>query len=74
MRTDQHADANVGRILSALKAKKMYGNTFFVAFSDNGGDVRTGALEPSLRGDKMSIWEGGRKAQASYIGESGPNP
>ena len=62
----QHADANVGRIVSALKAKKMYGNTFFVSFSDNGGDVRTGASNHPYRGDKMSIWEGGRKAQASY--------
>ena len=58
----QHADANVGRIVSALKAKRMYTNTFFVTFSDNGGDVRTGASNHPYRGDKMSIWEGGTKS------------
>ena len=59
-----HIDQNVGRVISALKAKKMYENTFIFVFSDNGGDVRTGASNHPYRGDKMSPWEGGTKSPA----------
>ena len=45
-----HIDQNVGRIVSALKAKKMYENSFIFAFSDNGGQIGTGASNHPYRG------------------------
>ena len=65
-------DGNVGRVVSALKAKNMYDNTFIFAFSDNGGDVRTGASNHPYRGDKMSVWEGGTRSPA-FIHSPNPN-
>ena len=50
----------------------MYDNTFIFAFSDNGGDVRTGASNHPYRGDKMSVWEGGTRSPA-FIHSPNPN-
>lgn len=58
-----HIDDNVGRVVAALKANdNMWENTIFIALSDNGGDIRTGASNHPYRGDKMTPWEGGTKS------------
>jgi len=50
-------DANVGRVLDALRAPGVMGNTLVVFLSDNGG----GSSSPSkpFRGAKGTGWEGG---------------
>jgi len=58
-----HLDDNVGRVIAALQANSdMWATTLLVVFSDNGGDVRTGASNHPFRGDKMTPWEGGTKS------------
>ena len=42
----------------------MYDDSVIIAFSDNGGDVRTGASNHPFRGDKMTPWEGGTRVAA----------
>ena len=62
-----HIDDNMGRIVAALAANgNMWANTWLFAFSDNGGDVRTGASNFPFRGDKMTPWEGGTKVPAFF--------
>jgi arylsulfatase A-like enzyme len=56
-----HLDDNIGRVFSALESKGMSENLLFLALSDNGGDIRTGASNYPYRGDKMTPWEGGTK-------------
>ena len=38
-----HLDRCIQQIVEVLKRKKMWGNTLFIAYADNGGDVTTGA-------------------------------
>ena len=49
-----HIDDNIGRLYAALHAQGMADNTLFLALSDNGGDIRTGASNYPYRGDKMT--------------------
>ncbi|MCX6326578.1 MAG: sulfatase-like hydrolase/transferase [Bacteroidia bacterium] len=50
-------DENVGRVMSALKAKKLDKNTLVVFMSDNGAQKQKN--NGGLRGTKMTAWEGG---------------
>jgi arylsulfatase A-like enzyme len=58
-------DTGLGRVLEALDAHNLTGNTIVIFFSDNGGnmyDVADGTCPTNndpLRGGKGSIWEGG---------------
>ncbi|MBK7930915.1 MAG: arylsulfatase [Bryobacterales bacterium] len=57
-------DTGVGRILAALDAEGMRGNTIVLFLSDNGGPVGSGARNTPLRGAKGSAWEGGTRVPA----------
>jgi arylsulfatase A-like enzyme len=51
-------DENLGRILTALDAKHIAGNTVIIFTSDNGGNRYAAPLAP-LRGNKSQLYEGG---------------
>ena len=59
-------DAQVGRVLEALKANGLDGNTLVMFSSDNGNTFDVGGVQPEffqgnggLRGLKMDLYEGG---------------
>jgi arylsulfatase A-like enzyme len=52
-------DENVGKVLEKLKAEKLDQNTLIAFFSDNGGPPVNGSLNPPLKGQKATTWEGG---------------
>jgi arylsulfatase A-like enzyme len=52
-------DDNVGKVLQALQAAGLAGNTLVVFTNDNGGQTLTGANNGKLRGRKGSLLEGG---------------
>ena len=52
-------DANVGKVLDALKEHGLESNTLVVFTNDNGGQTRTGASNAPLRGRKGQLTEGG---------------
>ncbi len=58
-------DRAVGRILAALDAEGMTGNTLVVWCSDNGGAPRMGADNTPLRGGKGGAFEGGIRVPAT---------
>eukprot|EP01060_Flectonema_neradi_P008760 TRINITY_DN1626_c0_g1_i4.p1 TRINITY_DN1626_c0_g1~~TRINITY_DN1626_c0_g1_i4.p1 ORF type:complete len:552 (+),score=94.24 TRINITY_DN1626_c0_g1_i4:43-1698(+) len=60
------ADVHVGEMISLLKEKNMYDNTFIVYTADNGG-VMSGNNYP-LRGEKHTNWEGGMRTAAFVSG------
>lgn len=60
-------DANLGRVVVALKAKGMWNNTLLIAFADNGGPLETCSNFP-LRGGKTSNFEGGTRGAAVVSG------
>ena len=52
-------DIGIGRILDALDAEGLRGNTLVLFISDNGGATRLGGSNLPLRGGKDTVWEGG---------------
>ena len=52
-------DRGVGRIVEALKARKIYENTLIVFFSDNGGATGNASWNGPLSGVKGCLREGG---------------
>jgi arylsulfatase B len=69
------ADANVGKIEDALRARGVWGETLAVAFSDNGGQTDLaygGGNNSPLRGGKGSSWEGGIRVAAWVSGGALP--
>ena len=52
-------DTALGRVLSAIDAEGLRGNTLVVWFSDNGGDTTKGSINLPLRGTKGDSYEGG---------------
>src|SRR5690606_28570892 len=56
-------DAGIGRVLDALAAHGLEGNTLVIFTSDNGGE-RFSDMGP-LRGAKMTLWEGGIRVAAA---------
>ncbi len=54
-------DAAIGRILDKLEAEGMTENTVVVFHTDNGGATATAADHGALRGNKLTMYEGGNR-------------
>lgn len=52
-------DANIGKVLDALKAYAIEGDTLVFFLSDNGGFPRRWSLRTPFRGGKYELYEGG---------------
>lgn len=65
-------DANVGTVVSELKALKLWDNAVVVFHSDNGGEILGAGLcggnNWPLRGGKFANWEGGIRVNAWVSG------
>ncbi len=57
-------DAQMGRLIDHLKAKKIYNNTIILFCSDNGPERNTPGSAGDLRGIKRFIYEGGIRVPA----------
>jgi arylsulfatase A-like enzyme len=57
-------DEQIGRIVAALEARGMLGETLIIFSSDNGGPVALGATNGRLRAGKGSLYEGGVRSPA----------
>jgi len=55
----EHLDANVGRVMQALRETGLDENTLVVFTSDNGGALRYAQSNGKLRGGKQDMYEGG---------------
>ncbi len=55
----EHMDAGIGRVLDTLAETGQLSNTLVIYTSDNGGDMRAGAHNGPLRGQKGDMYEGG---------------
>jgi arylsulfatase A-like enzyme len=60
----EHLDDNIGLVLATLKSMNLEKNTVVIFASDNGGALRFGANNGSLRGGKQDLYEGGIKVPA----------
>ena len=60
----EHLDDQIGRVLQALDDLQLGENTIVFFSSDNGGKLRYGASNGSLRSDKTHVYEGGIKVPA----------
>ncbi len=60
----EHLDHNIGQVLDVLKTLDLEKNTVVIFASDNGGALRFGANNGSLRGGKQDLYEGGIKVPA----------
>ena len=52
-------DTAIGAVLAAVTNRPDSDNTLIVFTSDNGGELRAGSVNEPLRGNKMSLYEGG---------------
>ena len=55
----EHMDAGIGRVLNTLVETDQLSNTLVIYTSDNGGDMKVGAHNGPLRGQKGDMYEGG---------------
>ncbi len=55
----EELDANIGRVLDAVREAGLDQRTLVVFTSDNGGPLNHGGKNTPLRGGKAQIWEGG---------------
>ncbi|WP_166825750.1 sulfatase family protein [Thalassoroseus pseudoceratinae] len=55
----EEVDWSVGQVLDAVREMDLQDNTLVIFTSDNGGQIRHGAVNKPLRGGKGSTWEGG---------------
>ncbi len=55
----EHMDAGIGQLLDTLIETDQFANTLVIYTSDNGGDMRVGAHNGPLRGQKGDMYEGG---------------
>jgi arylsulfatase A-like enzyme len=60
----EHLDHNIGLVLNTLDELGIRDNTIVVFTSDNGGLVKVGSNNGSLRGGKTQVYEGGIKVPA----------
>jgi len=63
----EHMDQGIGKVLSALKESGQMDNTLIVFTSDNGGALRFGANNGSLRSGKGDMFEGGIRVPACVV-------
>lgn len=54
-----YLDTEVGKLLEFMQKKGLRENTLLIYHSDNGGSLKNGASNGSLRGGKFSLFEGG---------------
>jgi len=66
-----YLDAQIGKVVAALKAAGMYDSTLIIAAADNGGPLGSANNWP-LRGGKFSNWEGGVRVNAFVGGGAVP--
>ena len=60
----EHMDAGIGRVLDTLAETDQLSNTLVIYTSDNGGDMKVGAHNGRLRGQKGDMYEGGIRVPA----------
>lgn len=60
----EHMDAGIGRVLDTLEETGQLSNTLVIYTSDNGGDMKVGAHNGKLRGQKGDMYEGGIRVPA----------
>lgn len=60
----EHMDAGIGRVLDTLEETGQLSNTLVIYTSDNGGDMKVGAHNGTLRGQKGDMYEGGIRVPA----------
>ena len=60
----EHLDHGIGRVLDSLENNGIKEETLVVFTSDNGGLLRAGASNGSLRGGKQEMFEGGIRVPA----------
>ena len=70
----EHLDQGIGRVLDSLEKNGIAEETLVVFTSDNGGLLRVGASNGSLRGGKQNMYEGGIRVPAcvSWPGKIAP--
>lgn len=70
----EHLDQGIGRVLDSLEKNDIIEETMVVFTSDNGGLLRVGASNGSLRGGKQNMYEGGIRVPAcvSWPGKIAP--
>jgi arylsulfatase I/J len=54
-----YLDAQIGKVIAALKAAGMYESTIVIAAADNGGPLPSANTNAPLRGGKHGFYEGG---------------
>lgn len=57
-------DAAIGEVLAAVAGRPDDDDTLIVFVSDNGGELNAGSVNAPLRGNKMSLYEGGIRVPA----------
>ena len=63
-----YMDDITGNMISALKNKNMWDNLLFFVTADNGSPLNEGANNYSLKGGKMTDWQGGVRINALVAG------
>ena len=66
-----YLDAQIGKVVAALKAAGMYDSTLIFGMADNGGPLGAANNWP-LRGGKFANWEGGVRVNAFVGGGAVP--
>lgn len=63
----EHLDEGIGKVINTLITTDQYKNTIIIFSSDNGGALRFGASNGSLRGGKQDMFEGGIKVPTCIV-------
>ena len=63
----EQMDEGIGRVLDTLANTGQLSNTLVIYTSDNGGALRTGAYNGTLRGEKGDMYEGGIRVPACVM-------